>query len=202
MKTKKLIYLVLGIGFLLSAISCSSIEEYRNPNDIKNDERDYVTMGHLNITPLNISRSENIANEFAISFKDDHNISILDFGVMAWNDKALFGCDADGDSNIDFFVKFLNTEMTEFYYIDSQKNILQKCSFIQNGDEFKITVLEIYTNRGVLSSRAESWSQCFERRMGSTLGITMMVIAGLSGGVTAGAVAIGGALSCAIWTPF
>lgn len=94
--------------------------------------------------------------------------------------------------------------MDKFLYLDKNKNVLQECSLTQSSkNEFTIDVLHIYNFADNTSlTRSESWSDCFSRRMGSALGITMSVVAGFIGPEGTAAVAAAGALSCAIYDPF
>lgn len=199
-----LVLLMVGLPFMIS--SCSSDEEDNILNSPKgqteNPQNEYVSMGYMDISPLNATRSET-ANIYSVNFNNENRESMLHFDLIKSKESDFYGCDMNGDGTSDFYVQFLNRDMSEFYYLDHQKKKLKKCSLTRNSkDEFSINVLELYGIPDSILTRSESWSDCFSRRIGSSLGITMEIAAGFIGPEGSAAVAIGGALSCAIWDPF
>lgn len=202
---KKLLALLM-VGLPLAISSCSSYEEENVLDSQKgqtgNLQNEYVSMGYLEISPLSTTRSE-AATIYSVNFNNENQKSMLHFDLIKPEGSNLYGCDMNGDGISDFYVQFLNRDMSEFYYLDYHKKKLQKCSLTKNGNnEFSINVLELYGTPGNVLTRSESWSDCFSRRMGSSLGISMEIAAGFIGPEGSAAVAIGGALSCAIWDPF
>lgn len=202
---KRLLALLM-VGLPLMISSCSSDKEdnvLNSPNgQTENLQNEYVSMGYLDISPLSTTRSET-ATIYSVNFNNENQESMLHFDLIKSKESYLYGCDMNGDGTSDFYVQFSNHDMSEFYYLDCQKKKLQRCSLTKNGNnEFGINVLELYGTPACVLTRSESWSDCFSRRMGSSLGISMEIAAGFIGPEGSAAVAIGGALSCAIWDPF
>lgn len=93
------------------------------------------------------------------------------------------------------------------YYKDSEENIINKSMIIKSEDDNRYLLIPLETSnsnnpttRGLFGGK-EKFKDCFERRMGSTLGISMLLFSGFAGPEGPLGVGIGGALSCALWTP-
>lgn len=205
MKKFNLFFILLMMGLPLVVSSCSSDEDDKvlDGESSKNQSNEYVAMGYLNISPIVDARSAQEQN-YDVNFNNEKGQSMLHFNLIKSDDLALYGCDMDGDEKSDFYVEFTTPDMNSFFYLDKDKKVLQECSLTinQNG-EFVIDVLQVYnTLDNTPITRAESWSDCFSRRMGSALGITMSVLAGFIGPEGSAAVAAAGAISCAVYDPF
>lgn len=196
--------LLIVSGFIFTSCSNSDEEDgLLNSENSQSLQNEYVTMGYLNISPTPNTRSNQVQN-YDVNFDNDNGESMLHFNLLELNNSHIYGCDMNGDETPDFYVKFISSKMDKFLYLDKNKNVLQECSLTQGSkNEFTIDVLHIYNFADNTSlTRSESWSDCFSRRMGSALGITMSVVAGFIGPEGTAAVAAAGALSCAIYDPF
>lgn len=201
---KLLALLMVGLPFTIS--SCSPYDEENVLDNEKgqtgNTQNEYVSMGYLDITPLSATRTE-ADSIYSVNFNNENKKSMLHFDLIKSKESNLYGCDMNGDRISDFYVQFLNRDMSEFYYLDLQKKKLQKCSLTKNGNnEFNINVLRLYVTPNSTLTRSEGWYNCFTRRMSSPEGITLLLSANFIGPEGDVAVAIGGALSCSIWDPF
>ncbi|GEM_PF-4159160 len=194
---------LLMIGLPLMVLSCTSNEDnVINEQELENTQNEYISMGNLSLEPSTSTRSTALKS-YNVNFTNEKGESMLHFNMITAEDTDLYGCDVDDDENSEFYVQFLNSGVHEFYYLDSQKKKLQKCSLDRKDNEkFVINVLEQYLMPSYVSTRTESWGDCFTRRMGSPLGVGMSVIAGFIGPEGTAAVAIGGALSCLLYDAF
>lgn len=190
--------------FLLTVVSCTSDEEIVNKGDTNLANREFVSMGEMKVAPVAISRN-NSERSFEVDFLNDTDKSMLSFYLTDCEENRLYACDVDKNGTKDFYVQFVNDDFSQFYYLDREQKVLQKCAFTRNSDgEFIIEVLESYIQqtRALWGGGSESWSNCFSRRMGSATGVAMAIAAGFIGPEGTAAVAAGGALSCLLYNPF
>lgn len=204
-KKKYYIFFATSITVLSVLLWSCSQEDNFESNKNEDNNKEIVDLGNITIDPIEFSRSTTNEIGYNLSFNDEDGNAMLQINLIENKNSNIFGCDVEKDGIIDFYIQPIGANMDEFYYLDKDMTIIQKCAFKKNSNtEFEMDVLEIYSNPNIdLYSRGESWSECFERRMGSTQGIIMTVTATVGlGNIGLVGVAIGGALSCAIWTPY
>lgn len=192
--------LIMATGFM-ALVSCQNEEEAKNLST-DNHEMEYAYLGELEIVPISKTRND-IENIYEVTFKESDEIS--DLHILLIQNESEYGCNVDGDEEIDFYIKVLDPSMGIYQYLNKEKDPLQEFSLIENdkAGEFILNVIKLYDNPMLISNtRSESWSDCFSRRMGSTTGIILNVVSGFAGPVGPLGVAAGAALSCAIWTPY
>lgn len=177
-------------------------------------EKDYVpddqieseiVVGSLRLTknqePLRSNGSE---LTYHLTFVNEKGVPGLSVGITDPHSQEV-GCDGDDNGSIDFYVDF--SEPRTILYRDRQHNLLNKSKLLKYDSDpgrYLIIPEEVYVSPS--STRAlfggkEKFDDCFKRRMGSSLGIVMSIGSAFFGPEGPAAVAIGGALSCALWTP-
>lgn len=187
---------------LVALIACQNEEDAINPAQADNSEMEYVYLGEVTVTPISNSRSEG-DGIYNVSFKDEDEISNLHLTLT--QNGSEYGCDVDENGEIDFYIKVLNSTTGIYQYLNKEKEPLQEISLHENAEsnEFTLNVIKVFDNSTLIpQSRAESWSDCFSRRMGSTTGVILNIASAFIGPEGPAAVAAGAALSCAIWTPY
>ncbi len=193
--------IVLFAG-LIALVACQSEEEILTPSQADETEMEYVYLGDVKITPISHSRSEG-ENVFNVTFQDDDETSPLNLTLT--QNGSEYGCDVNKNGEPDFFIKVIDSETGVYQYLNKNKEPLQEFSLTENKDshEFTLNIIKLFDNPTLMpSSRAESLSDCFSRRMGSTTGILLTITTAFLGPEGPAAVAAGAALSCAIWTPY
>ncbi|MDE6444881.1 MAG: hypothetical protein K2K64_10765 [Muribaculaceae bacterium] len=142
-------------------------------------------------------------NEYTVTFQDEGEISPLH--PLLIQNGTEFGCDIDGNGEIDFYIQFLQSDSSEFLYLNANKEPLQECEIKKEGtmNQWDLSVVKMFDNPSITqNTRGEGWGGCFSRRMGSPTGIIMGAAASFIGPEGYAAVAVGAALSCLIWTPY
>lgn len=177
---------------------CSASEELA-VNEAEDPSREILLVDNIISKQVDVGRGDGTA--YDISFNDEEDYCMLQFR-MSTSDGMKYGCDADGDQDVDFYVQFTNPNRTEVVYLDVEGNILQRCRLTRSeGVGYNLDVIEIGKPYLETVLSRSSWESCFSRRMGSSIGVTMMVMSAFIGPEAGAGVAIGCALSCAIWAP-
>ena len=109
--------------------------------------------------------------------------------------------------------KAVSANETELTYYNKEKTPLQTVLIRISDTKATVDVIKVYPAnateehakaelRAWFGGGRETWGRCFSRRMGSSTGITMTIIAGFVGPEGPAGIGIGAALSCVVYNPF
>lgn len=190
---------------LVAIVACQNVADDMPANTHEESVMDSAYLGEIVISPESQTRGNDNISSFDVTFKDDEEESNLKLKLRQSENE--FGCVVGQEPSPAFYIVFTDDSGNNdtFMYLNADKQPLQKChlSTTEDGEEVMISVIETYDNLPIVAlTRGESWDECFSRRMGSSTGIVLTIMAGFVGPEGAAAVAAGAALSCALWTPY
>lgn len=196
---KKIYFLLI----FLCGIALFSCNENETETQLQ-DDYEVIALGDLFVDPILSTRSGDLPR-FSLTYVISEQTKGLTVSI-AQTDENRYLCDANNDNIGDFFMTISPIEDTansfEIIYEDVNQKNLQKANVCITGSQAIFDVIEIYSTqtRALFGDSDETWSECFSRRMGSTSGIIMTIGAGFLGPEGSAAVAVGGALSCLIYS--
>lgn len=87
---------------------CSTSEELA-VNEAQESSREVLLVDNIVSKQVDVGRGD--STTYDISFNDEDDYCMLQFR-MSTSDGMKYGCDADGNQDIDFYVQFTNSDRT------------------------------------------------------------------------------------------